>query len=347
MSVVAAQLDPARAAKQAQLRYISDDVPGFRRRRCGKGFSYHSADGQLVRDPELRAWMRSLAIPPAWEEVWISPYRNSHILVTGRDEKGRKQYIYHPRWIEQRAEGVFHQLQAFGEALPALREQVDVDMRQTGLGRTRILALMVHLLDATLIRVGSDEYAKRNHSFGLTTLRSRHLALDGAHVHFEFRGKSGKQHSIDIHDRRVARLIRRCQELPGQELFQYLDDARQRHSIGSAEVNEYLNDVTGQHFTAKVFRTWGGSAAMVQALLELPPPQNKTEAEQHVRVAIKAAAQSLMNTVAVCRRHYVHPGIAELYQSGDFFAICECDEDEEPVLEPAEQALMCLLRAVD
>lgn len=345
MSVAAAQLDPVLAARQAQLRYTSDDVPGYRRRRCGKGFSYHNPEGRLIQDPDQRAWIRSLAIPPAWEDVWIAPYRNSHILATGRDEKGRKQYIYHPRWTELRAEGVFHQLLPFGAVLPALRERIDADLRQHGLGRERIVALVAHLLDQTLIRVGNSEYAKRNGSFGLTTLRSRHLELDGARVHFEFRGKSGKQHSVAIRDRRIAGLIRRCQELPGQELFQYLDDAKQRHSIGSADVNAYLHEVTERPFTAKVFRTWGGSVAMVAALLELPPPQNKATAEQNVQTAIKAASQRLMNTMAVCRRHYVHPLIAAHYQAGDFFAICQRADDTDSALDPAEQALMRLLRA--
>lgn len=265
---IVAELDPEHAAKEARLRYVSDDIPGYRRRRYGKGFSYYDSTGtgRAIRDPTLRAWMQALAIPPAWEQVWVSPYRNSHILATGRDEKGRKQYIYHPRWTALRAESNFQQLLTFGEVLPALRQRIDADLRRPGLQRERVLALVVHLLDETLIRVGNSEYAERNRSYGLTTLRSRHLGLAGGRIHLEFRGKSGKLHSTDIQDRRIARIIRRCQELPGQELpgqelFQYLDEAGQRRSIDSADVNDYLSTATGQPLTAKMFRTWGGSVA--------------------------------------------------------------------------------------
>lgn len=345
MSVTALQLDPEAAAKEARLRYVSDDQPGYYRRRCGKGFSYHDAQGRLLRDPALRKWINALVIPPAWQEVWISPYRNGHILATGRDEKGRKQYIYHPRWTELRAESNFHQLLAFGEALPALRERIDRDLRRPGLKRDRVLALAVHLLESTLIRVGNAEYAARNRSYGLTTLRSRHVELEGSRVHLEFVGKSGKAHSLDIRDRRAARVIRQCQELPGQELFQYVDDDGSRHPIDSSDVNAYLSEATGQQFTAKVFRTWGGSAMMVETLLELPPPQTKTELQRNVREAIKATSQRLMNTVAVCRRHYVHPLIARHYEQGDFFEICASGRSRDPALHPEEQALMNLLYA--
>jgi DNA topoisomerase-1 len=345
VSVTITQLDPEHAAKEARLRYVSDRMDGYHRRRCGKGFSYHDASGRLIRDPALRRWIRALVIPPAWEEVWISPYRNGHILATGRDEKGRKQYIYHPRWTALRAERNFHQLLRFGSALPALRQRIDADLRQRGLQRQRVLALVVHLLDETLIRVGNSEYAERNRSYGLTTLRSRHLELEGARIHFEFRGKSGKQHSVDIRDRRVARIIRQCQELPGQELFQYLDEEGQSRAVDSADVNDYLAAATGEPFTAKMFRTWGGSVTMVQALLELPPPQSQAEVERNVRAAIKAASQRLANTVAVCRRHYVHPLIAATYEAGDFLALCQSGGGQEPALDEAEQALMRLLQA--
>jgi len=344
VSVAAVQLDPAQAASLAQLRYVSDDVPGYRRRRCGRGFSYHHADGRLVEAPEQRAWIRSLRIPPAWEDVWISPYRNGHLLATGRDGKGRKQYIYHPRWSAQRAAGIFHQMPAFGQALPGLRARLESDLGQRGLGRERILALVVRLLDLTLVRVGNAEYAKRNDSFGLTTLRSRHLDLAGSRIRFEFRGKSGKQHTLTLRDRRLAGLIRRCQELPGQELFQYVDEAKQRHGIDSADVNAYLAEVTGQPFTAKCFRTWGGSVAVVEALHKLPPPGTAAEAEQRLRTAVDCAARRLGNTVAVCRRHYVHPAIAECYRAGRFFALCRLDDGGDG-LAPAERALLWLLQA--
>jgi DNA topoisomerase-1 len=345
MSVTAVNLDPELAAREARLHYVGDDVPGYGRRRCGKGFSYHDADRRLIRDPRLRDWIRALAIPPAWEDVWISPYRNGHVLATGRDEKGRKQYIYHPHWTELRARGNFHQLLAFGEALPGLRARIDHDLRRPGLNRERVVALVVRLLESTLIRVGNAEYAQHNRSYGLTTLRSRHIELEGAHIRLDFRGKSGKMHSVDIRDRRAAHLIRRCQELPGQELFQYVDDQGRRHAIDSADVNDYLSAATGHAFTAKLFRTWGGSVMAVGSLLEMPPPGNEAEARRNVRDAVKAASRRLMNTVAVCRRHYVHPLIARRYEAGDLFDICRGDRCAEPALHEEERALMNLLYA--
>lgn len=345
MSATAIPLEPELAAQEARLRYVSDQLPGYRRRRCGRGFRYHDPRGQLLRDEAQRAWIRSLTIPPAWEDVWISPYRNGHILATGRDEKGRKQYIYHPRWTALRAEGNFQQLLAFGEALPALRARVDADLRRPRLSRERVLALVVRLLEDTLIRVGNAEYAQRNRSYGLTTLRSRHLALEGSRIHLEFRGKSGKMHAVELHDRRAARVIRQCQELPGQELFQYVGEDGERCAVDSADVNDYLHTATGEPFTAKVFRTWGGSAMMVAALLAMPPPQNRTELQRNLRQAMQAASRRLMNTVAVCRRHYVHPLIARRYQAGDFLANCESGRCTEPALQAEEQALMNLLYA--
>lgn len=345
MSVIATQLDPERAARDARLRYVTDDMPGYGRRRCGKGFSFYGPDGKLVADRGTRDWIRSLVIPPAWNEVWISPYRNGHILATGRDEKGRKQYIYHPRWTALRAESNFERLLAFGEALPALRERIDRDLRRPGLSRERVVALVVHLLESTLIRVGNAEYAQRNRSYGLTTLRNKHLELEGSRIHLEFRGKSGKMHSLDVRDRRAARVIRQCQELPGQELFQYVDDDGSRHAIDSSDVNAYLNGATDRAFTAKVFRTWGGSAMMVASLLDMPPPQTKTEARNNIRQAVKEASQRLMNTVAVCRRHYVHPLIARQYEMGEFFAICTSSRCSSEALNEEERALMNLLYA--
>src|SRR5690625_282334 len=229
----------AQASREAGLRYVNDAIPGFRRRRRGRGFSYYTANGQLVRDQEQRRWLEALAIPPAWQEVWISPCRSGHLLATGRDEKGRKQYIYHPRWVSARAESTYHQLQAFGAVLPGLRQRVDADLRRRGLPRERVLALVVHLLDETLIRIGNAAYAKQNKSYGLTTLRHRHLELDRSHIHLEFRGKSGQYHVADIRDRRIANIIRQCQELHGQELFQYQDPDGERRSVDSADVNAY------------------------------------------------------------------------------------------------------------
>ena len=344
MAVTATELNPELAAQEANLRYMCDDRPGYTRRRHGKGFIYLDPRGKLVTDASVKAWLRSLVIPPAWQEVWISPFRNGHLLATGRDEKGRKQYIYHPRWTECRAETNFHRLLAFGEALPALRARIDADLRRHGLPRERVLALVVHLLESTLIRVGNPQYARDNRSYGLTTLRRRHLDVDGTRLHFEFRGKSGKNHVVDLQDRRAARIIRACQELPGQELFQYLDERGARHCIDSADVNEYLS-ASGENFTAKAFRTWGGSAAMVGMLMELPPPANKKETRHNLRLALRTTAERLRNTQAVCRRHYVHPLIERRYEDASFFEICHSGQCAEPALNEEEQALMNLLYA--
>lgn len=341
-------VDPAptvQAAHDAHLHYMSDERPGLSRRRHGRGFAYFDAAGAPVRDPALRTWLRELAIPPAWQEVWISPRRDGHLLATGRDEKGRKQYLYHPRWTELRAETNFHRLAEFGRGLPALRVALDADMRRRGLSRERVLALVVHLLDSTLIRVGSPRYAKENRSFGLTTLRTRHLELSGTTLRFEFRGKSGKRHRLALRDPRAARIVRACQELPGQELFQYLDDEGQRRSVDSADVNEYLARVAGDGVTAKQFRTWGGSVAMVAALRELPEPATAKALRQNLRLALRASAERLGNTQAVCRRHYVHPVIARLYEEGRFFALCRDAGDGEDALSEDERALLALLEA--
>lgn len=342
MSASIVSPSPQGFARQAGLRYIGEEVPGLRRRRCGRGFRYLDPQGRALTDPAERDRIRALAIPPAWEEVWISPFHNAHILATGRDERGRKQYIYHPRWRELRIQGNFHQLIAFGEALPALRARIDTDLRRPGLPRERVLALVAHLLETTLIRVGNPEYARRNRSFGLTTMRARHLEVEGSRLHFEFRGKGGKPQRVDIRDRRAANLLRRCQELPGQELFQYLDRDGRRHCVDSGDINDYLSAHTGEEFTAKVFRTWGGSAMMVESLLETPPPASGKEAQARLKEAMKAAAEGLRNTVSVCRRHYVHPVIAAHYEAGSFHRLCREVEDGE--LHREENCLLRLLR---
>lgn len=345
---VVSQPDPVQSAHSACLRYTSDRHPGITRRRCGKGFSYRDPDGQTIRDPETRRWIASLAIPPAWEQVWISPWRNGHILATGRDDKGRKQYIYHPRWREVRNETNFAGLLAFGEALPALRERIDHDLRRQGLPRERVLALVVHLLECTLIRIGNPEYAQSNRSFGLTTLRERHLAVQGQTLHFEFQGKSGKLRELDLRDRRAARLIRKLQDLPGQEVFQYVDEAGTRHSIDSGDVNAYLSGSTGEHFTAKIFRTWGGSVRALEVLAELGPPQDAKQADQHWREAVRAAAERLANTEAVCRQHYVHPALQEAHRSGRLAEHWKrCRRRTSRHLEPPEHALLQVLRQPD
>ena len=335
---------PELSAREARLRYISGRERGYRRRRCGRGYSYLDPQGKVVRDTEQRQWLESLAIPPAWQEVWISPYRNGHILATGRDEKGRKQYIYHPRWTEQRKRTNFHQLLDFGHALPALRQRIDADLRRPGLCRERVVALVVYLLESTMIRVGNPEYARANRSYGLTTLREEHLEVNGNRIHFEFQGKSGRWIKVDLRDRRAARAIQRCEELPGQALFQYLDEDGLPRQVESADVNDYLSAVTGEEFTAKMFRTWGGSITAMRHLLQCPQPGTKKEAEANLCEAVKAASRQLRNTVTVCRQHYVHPRIGESYLAGDFQRLCG---EPEPIdgLDESECALMGLLRA--
>ena len=264
-------LDPQHAAQSAGLRYVSDASPGISRRRAGKGFSYAGPDGRPVRDPATVARIRALAIPPAYSDVWICPDPNGHIQATGRDARGRKQYRYHPRWRAVRDETKFGRMLAFSEVLPEIRRRADQDLRRAGLPREKVLAAVVRLLECTGIRVGNDEYARTNESFGLTTLRDEHVEVDGSTMSFAFRGKGGKDHTVELSDRRLARIVSRCQALPGEELFQYVDGAGEQQTLGSGDVNEYLKSITGQEFTAKDFRTWNGTILAVAALRELGP----------------------------------------------------------------------------
>ncbi len=307
---------PLLSAQAAGLRYVSDQQPGIRRVRSGRGFRYLSPDGQPIRDPaELRRF-RSLAIPPAWTEVWICPSPRGHIQVTGRDAKGRKQYRYHPAWQAVRDETKYGRLIAFGAILPALRARVAADLARPGLPREKVLATIVDLLETSYIRVGNDEYARTNGSYGLTTLESTHVQVEGCTVRFQFRGKSGKEHAVDVRDRRVARVIRRCQSLPGQILFQYQDAAGELRSVDSDDVNAYLREAAGEDFTAKDFRTWAGTLLAATTLALAEPPRSDAEAKREVAAAIKEVAARLGNTSAVCRRAYVHPAILQAYQDG-------------------------------
>ena len=253
--------DPEASAIEAGLRYISDQMPGIRRRHAGKGFTYSNPDGSRLDDPEHLARIRSLAIPPAWTDVWISPIPQGHLQATGRDARGRKQYRYHPRWREARDETKYERMVSFAEALPAIRDRVDRDLARPGLPRRKVLATVVRLLETTLIRVGNEEYAKENRSFGLTTLRDRHVDVSGSEIRFHFRGKSGRQREVGITDRRLARIVKQCQDIPGYELFQYHDDHGERRAVDSEDVNDYLRVVSGRNFTAKDFRTWAGTVA--------------------------------------------------------------------------------------
>jgi DNA topoisomerase-1 len=291
-------------------------MPGITRKRAGKGFAYFGPDGKRVSDKQEIARIRSLAIPPAYTDVWICPQPNGHIQATGRDARGRKQYRYHPRWREIRDETKFGRMLEFSRVLPAIRRRLERDLKRSGLSREKVLATVVQLLECTGIRVGNDEYARANRSFGLTTLRDRHVEISGSRLRFQFRGKGGKIHDVQLTDRRLARIVTHCQAIPGETLFQYVDENDVRQTVDSADVNEYLREITGQDFTAKDFRTWRGTILAVAALKELGPAATEREAKSAILKAIDQVAELLNNTRTVCRKYYVHPSVFELYQAG-------------------------------
>jgi DNA topoisomerase-1 len=309
--------DPGEAARVAQLRYVSDGAPGIRRVRRGRGFRYVGPDGAPVRDQATLARIRRLAIPPAWTDVWIAPDPAGHIQAVGRDAAGRKQYRYHARWREVRDRAKYDRLIDFARALPRIRARVAEDLARPGLSREKVLATVVRLLEATLIRVGNEEYARQNGSYGLTTLRSQHVTVEGGSLRFEFRGKAGKRHVVDVTDRRLAAVVRRCQELPGHELFQYLDADGVRQTVGSADVNDYLRAAGGADFTAKDFRTWSGTVLVARALGEATPPRGAKSGKRRIAEAVAAAARRLGNTPTVCRTCYVHPEVVSAYLERD------------------------------
>lgn len=307
---------PAKSAQSVGLRYVTDEKPGIRRERSGRKFRYRSAEGRIIRDRHTLKRISSLVIPPAWEEVWICPVDHGHLQVTGRDERGRKQHLYHPLWREVRDQTKYDRLTEFARLLPAIRKRLKRDIAREGLCREKVLGTVVWLLDVSLIRVGNDEYARDNKSYGLTTMKNRHATVRGAKIKFQFRGKSGKEHEVEVEDRRIARIVRACQDLPGQGLFQYVDDAGQKHDVGSGDVNDYLREITGQDFTAKEFRTWAGTVSAACELQQLGAVELETEARKNIVAAIKATAKSLGNTPAVCRKSYIHPAIIEAYLDG-------------------------------
>ena len=338
------------AAQAAGLRYVSDAKPGIRRRRAGGGFSYVGPDGRTVRDKATLARIRSLAIPPAYVDVWICPTPNGHLQATGRDARGRKQYRYHPKWREVRDETKFGRMLAFSEVLPRLRVRLEEDLAKPGLPREKVLATVVRLLECTAIRVGNDEYARANRSFGLTTLQDRHVEVTGSTLRFEFRGKSGKTHRVALSDRRLARIVARCQALPGADLFQYEDDEGQRVAIGSGDVNDYLREITGEEFTAKDFRTWAGTLQAVEVLEAVGPAATEREAKSVILQAIDRVAERLNNTRAVCRKYYVHPAVLETYAAGTLHQALQNGGPPKggaaAGLSPEEQAVVRLLRHV-
>lgn len=304
-------LNPEEAARAASLCYVSDEDPGIARRRSGGGFTYSAPDGSTIRDRITLARIRSLAIPPAWSEVWISPLENGHIQATGRDARKRKQYRYHPRWRQIRDETKYERMALFGEALPGLRARVTRDLARSGLPKERLLAMIVRLLEKTLVRVGNEEYARANRSYGLTTLRNRHVEVDGSAIRFRFKGKGGIPHDVELTDRRLARLVQQVRDLPGQGLFQFLDEQGEAQPIGSEDVNQYLRDITGAEYTAKDFRTWAGTLIAAQLLDRVG--EEGTSEKELIKEAVTAASKRLRNTVAICRKCYIHPAILQAF----------------------------------
>jgi len=329
--------DPVACARSVGLRYVSDVMPGIRRHRVGGAFAYTGPLGSPLRDRESLERIRALAVPPAWSDVWICPSAVGHLQATGRDARGRKQYRYHAQWRHVRDDTKFGRLPSFGKALPVIRERVTRDLARHGLPREKVLATIVRLLDLSFIRIGNPEYARTNDSFGLTTMREDHVEIRGERVRFKFRGKSGKDHDIDVRDRQLARVVRRCQELEGQELFQYLDEDGHPRTIESADVNLYLREAAGDAFTAKDFRTWAGTVLAARELAEAGPFQSEAEARRKVSAAVKEVARQLGNTEAVCRKCYVHPAVIDSYLGGVLAAAWSAGDDR------GEQAVLNLL----
>ena len=341
-------VDPRDAAESAGLIYVSDDHPGITRHRAGKGFYFKKPDGGRVSDADTIARIKHLAIPPAYKDVWICLDPKGHIQATGRDDKGRKQYRYHPAFREVRESVKYEHVTAFGAALPAIRAKVREHMSMRGLPREKVLATVVYLLERTLIRVGNEGYVKENESYGLTTLRDRHVDVEGSALHFEFKGKSNKMWRLDVKDRRVAKIIRECQDLPGQHLFQYLDHDGNRHGVTSHDVNQYLHEISGKDITAKDFRTWHGTVLAALALHEFESFDSQAKAKKNVRAAIERVSSRLGNTATICRKCYVHPEVLNSYMSGELLLEIKQEIDAElrenlTQLRPEEAAVLAML----
>jgi DNA topoisomerase-1 len=335
------------AARLAGLQYVNDTARGIRREKRGRSFGYIGPDDKIIRDRKTLERIRALVIPPAWKDVWICSNPNGHLQVTGHDARGRKQYRYHPRWREIRDENKYEKLISFAQSLPRIRRRVAAALRRRGLPREKVLAAVVKLLETTLVRVGNDEYAKSNNSFGLTTMRDRHADVTGSKARLEFKGKSGVNHEIDIRDPQIAKIVRQCQDLPGQELFQYVDAEGAVHDIGSSDVNEYLQEISGQDFTAKDFRTWAGTALAAQALQEFEDFDTNAAAKRNITKAIERVAERLGNTKAVCRKCYIHPAVIDAYMDRSLVATLK-ERTETELREslsrlPAEEAAVLAL----
>ncbi|MEK6300023.1 MAG: DNA topoisomerase IB [Acidobacteriota bacterium] len=335
------------SAQVAGLRYVTDAKPGFSRRRAGRGFVFISLDAKPIREEDQLRRIKALAIPPAWTDVWICPSPNGHLQATGRDSKRRKQYRYHSRWHQVRDETKYDRLISFGDSLPAIRRRVRRDLAMTGLPRDRVLATVVQLLEKALIRVGNECYARDNGSFGLTTLRNRHVSIKGSKLRFEFKGKSGRKHIVDVSDLRLAKIVKSCQDLPGYELFQYEDENGEYHSVESADVNEYLREISGSDFSAKDFRTWAGTVIAAIALKEVGAANSDQEAKNNIATAVSRAAEQLGNTPAVCRKCYVHPEIIDAYLDGSLEALTASRASRKSrMLTSDEATVLTLLKRI-
>jgi DNA topoisomerase-1 len=340
--------DPKYAARAVGLRYLADSTPGYYRKKAGRGFSYYDKDSNKVTDKALLERFKKLVIPPAYSDVWISPYENGHLQFTGIDAAGRKQYRYHPLWSQIRNQTKYYRMNLFAEYLPAIRERIEKDLRRPRLDYYKVLALVVRLMELTHIRVGNDAYQKLYGSFGLTTLRDRHARINGTHVYFKFKGKKGLLHDVALHSRKLARLVKQCRDIPGQELFQYYDPDGNHHSIGSGDVNAYLKEITGEDFTAKDFRTWAGSVHALYGLKAAGGFENMSECRKKIVQVLDGVAGNLGNTRAVCKKYYVHPTLLQSYEEGRIFNYLDKLDDDAP-LEPrglnvAEEILVDLLQ---
>jgi DNA topoisomerase-1 len=340
--------DPCASAAEAGLRYISGAGPGIRRVRCGKSFRYFGPDGRPLRDERTLARIRLLVIPPAWTDVWICPSPNGHLQAFGWDARGRKQYRYHAHYREHRDQAKFSRMIAFGTVLALIRRQVQHDLDRRGLGKEKVLATVVRLLETTYIRVGNDEYARENDSFGLTTMRDRHVRIAGTKLMFRFRGKSGLEHVIELSDQRLARIVKQCQDLPGYELFQYVNEAGEICRVDSADVNRYIREICGQDFTAKDFRTWAGTVLAARELYEAGPCTSPTAGKRAIVTAIKSVAKRLGNRPSTCRKYYIHPAILDAYTEGLLFPAMRQGEEQNSAyaglgLRPEEYSVMVLV----
>lgn len=327
--------DANRIARRAKLRYINDGVPGIRRKLKNGSFYYINEAGERVKDKETLARIKSLVIPPAWRDVWISPYPDSHLQVTGFDVKNRKQYRYHPGWNKIRSETKFSRMRAFANVLPEIRKHVDKQLSHNEITKEKVIATVIRLMEKAYIRIGNSEYMKKNGSYGLTTLRDRHVQISGSRIRFSFKGKKGVLHDIELMDRRMANIVKKCKDIPGQHLFQYFDAEGNRHAIESGDINQYIHAICGEEFTAKDFRTWAGTLKAFQALKLISPDTSRTEWKKQVNEVVKTVAKSLGNTPSVCRKYYIHPMLIELCEKGDLHSFCRDKghiEDEELLL---------------